>query len=117
MGIRRTLYGQVILSRADSTQAPGCGGEALQRKLGPRGLKRVGYQRGCLPPLEEEIRCDERSSEAKRLKKLEKENARLKKLVAEQALDIEMLNPDYSRTIWGLRFARGKTDECPLKGR
>jgi len=29
--------------------------------------------------------------EAKRLKNLEKENARLKKLVAEQALDIDML--------------------------
>jgi putative transposase len=31
------------------------------------------------------------SSEAKRLKELEKENARLKKLVAEQALDIDIL--------------------------
>jgi putative transposase len=31
------------------------------------------------------------SSEAKRLKELEKENARLKKLVAEQALDIDLL--------------------------
>lgn len=31
------------------------------------------------------------SREAKRLKELEKENARLKKLVAEQALDIDIL--------------------------
>ena len=31
------------------------------------------------------------SSEAKRLKELERENARLKKLVAEQALDIDIL--------------------------
>ena len=31
------------------------------------------------------------SSEARRLKELEKENARLKKLVAEQALDIDIL--------------------------
>ena len=31
------------------------------------------------------------SSEAKRLKELEKENARLKKLLAEQALDIDSL--------------------------
>jgi putative transposase len=31
------------------------------------------------------------SSEAKRLKELEKENARLKKLLAEQALDIDIL--------------------------
>ena len=32
-----------------------------------------------------------KSEEAKRLKQLEDENSRLKKLVAEQALDIEML--------------------------
>ena len=32
-----------------------------------------------------------KSEEAKRLKQLEEENSRLKKLVAEQALDIEML--------------------------
>jgi putative transposase len=31
------------------------------------------------------------SSEAKRLKELEKENARLKKIVAEQVLDIDFL--------------------------
>ena len=31
------------------------------------------------------------SSEARRLKELENENARLKKLVAEQALDIDIL--------------------------
>jgi putative transposase len=31
------------------------------------------------------------SSEARRLKELEKENVRLKKLVAEQALDIDIL--------------------------
>jgi putative transposase len=31
------------------------------------------------------------SQEAKRLKELERENARLKKLVAEQALDIDIL--------------------------
>lgn len=32
-----------------------------------------------------------KSDDAKRLKELEKENARLKKMVAEQALDIDML--------------------------
>jgi putative transposase len=32
-----------------------------------------------------------KASEARRLKELEQENARLKKLVAEQALDIAML--------------------------
>ena len=32
-----------------------------------------------------------KADDAKRLKELEKQNARLKKLVAEQALDIDML--------------------------
>ena len=32
-----------------------------------------------------------KAEDAKRLKELEKQNARLKKLVAEQALDIDML--------------------------
>ena len=32
-----------------------------------------------------------KADDAKRLKELEKENSRLKKLVAEQALDIDML--------------------------
>ncbi|MFE3230463.1 transposase, partial [Nocardia sp. NPDC059228] len=32
-----------------------------------------------------------KSDDAKRLKELERENARLKKMVAEQALDIDML--------------------------
>lgn len=32
-----------------------------------------------------------KSEDAKRLKELERENARLKKMVAEQALDIDML--------------------------
>ena len=32
-----------------------------------------------------------KASDAKRLKELENENARLKKMVAEQALDIDML--------------------------
>ena len=41
--------------------------------------------------LEKTLRRDEPAREAKRLKELEKENARLKKLVAEQALDIDML--------------------------
>lgn len=35
--------------------------------------------------------CGMKASEAKRLKELEAENARLKKLVANQALDVDML--------------------------
>ena len=38
-------------------------------------------------------------SDAKRLKELEKENARLKKLVAEQALDMDMLK-EINRGKW-----------------
>jgi putative transposase len=40
-----------------------------------------------------------KSDDAKRLKELERENARLKKMVAEQALDIEMLK-ELNRPNW-----------------
>jgi putative transposase len=40
-----------------------------------------------------------KSDDAKRLKELERENARPKKLVAEQALDIDMLR-EVSRGNW-----------------
>ena len=39
-------------------------------------------------------------SEAKRLKELERENAELKKMVAEQALDIRMLKDVNSKNVW-----------------
>ena len=40
-----------------------------------------------------------KSEDAKRLKELERENARLKKMVAEQALDIDMLK-ELNRGNW-----------------
>jgi hypothetical protein len=40
-----------------------------------------------------------KSGDAKRLKELERENARLKKMVAEQALDIDMLK-ELARGNW-----------------
>ena len=39
-------------------------------------------------------------SEAKRLKELERENAELKKMVAEQGLDIRMLKDVNARNVW-----------------
>ena len=40
-----------------------------------------------------------KADEAKRLKELERENARLKKMVAEQALDLDMLK-ELNRGNW-----------------
>ena len=39
-------------------------------------------------------------SEAKRLKELERENTELKRMVAEQALDIRMLKDVNSKNVW-----------------
>jgi len=39
-------------------------------------------------------------SEAKRLRELERENAELKKIVADQTLDIRMLKDVNSRNVW-----------------
>src|SRR5215212_6471959 len=80
---RRTLYGQTTLSGADHPQAPGCGGEASWQGNSPGGCQRARHQRGYVPPLEESLRGGMSSSEARPLKELEKENSRLKKLVAE----------------------------------
>src|SRR5215217_1143526 len=83
---KRTLYGQTTLPGADRPQAPGCGGEAGWRGNSPGGCQRTRHQRGYVPPLEESVRWDEFQRGLRRLKELENENARLKKLVAEQAL-------------------------------
>jgi len=42
------------------------------------------------------------ASDARRMKELEKENARLKKLVAEQALDISILRDENSKNFYAL---------------
>ena len=39
-------------------------------------------------------------SEARRLRELERENAELKKMVAEQSLDIRMLKDVNSKNVW-----------------
>ena len=48
-----------------------------------------------------------KAEEAKRLKQLETENQRLKKLVAEQALDIDMLKELAEGKFWGLAGLAG----------
>ena len=46
-------------------------------------------------------------SDAKRLRQLEEENARLKRLVGEQALDIVVLKDVISKNFWLFRVFRG----------
>ena len=91
MGGRRTLYGEGLQPGTDSLrklrEAEGklAGGAKVSEVAGELGVSEATFHRwrkhyGEMNP-----------KEAKRLKELEKENARLKKLVAEQALDIDML--------------------------
>ena len=54
-------------------------------------IPEVRRRRGDLPPLTRPPRRDEKADAMKRLKELEKENARLKEIVADQALDISTL--------------------------
>jgi hypothetical protein len=51
-----------------------------------------------------------KADEAKRLKELERENARLKKLVADQALDIDMLKELAEGNFWFSSPFRGQRD-------
>ena len=71
-----------MLREADTELAAGASVPQIARKLGisEATFHRWRNQYGAMS-----------TSEAKRLKELEKENARLKKLVAEQALDIDIL--------------------------
>jgi hypothetical protein len=59
MGIRRTLYGQTTLTRADRSQAAPSGGKAGRWSLDPGGGQGAQHQRGYVPPLEIPIRWDE----------------------------------------------------------
>ena len=81
---RRHSAEQVVkkLRDADAMLAAGKSvGEVLQAlEISEATLSRWRSQYGSM-----------KSEEAKRLKQLEEENSRLKKLVAEQALDIQML--------------------------
>ena len=77
--------------RADRPHAARSGHRAGRRSLGSPDRKEARHQRGDLPSLEEPIRWDVKADATKRLKELEKENARLKKIVAEQAVDISIL--------------------------
>ncbi len=88
----RILDEEEAYPTADRAQVARGGRRAGCGSLDPRSSSQEArHQRGYMPPLEESVRRDESSSEAKSLKELEEENARLKKLVAEQALDIDIL--------------------------
>lgn len=87
---RRTLYGQgnspeQIVRKLRDAEAKLSNGNSVPEVARDLGISEVTSHRwrkkyGGMNP-----------QEAKRLKELEKENARLKKLVAEQALDIDLL--------------------------
>jgi hypothetical protein len=79
------------LTGADRSQAPPSGGKASRWSLDPGGGQGSGHQRGYLPPLEKPIRWDEHLGGQAPQGAGEKENARLKKLLAEKELDIDML--------------------------
>src|SRR5215216_7364509 len=91
MGIRRTLYGQTTLTGADRAQAPPGGGKASRWSLDPGGGQGTRHKRSYLPSLEKPIRCDEHLGGQAPQGALKKENARLKKLLAEKELDIDIL--------------------------
>jgi transposase-like protein len=90
-GVRRTLYGQTTLTpeqivrklrQAEAKLAAGATVREVAREL---GISEATFHRwknryGAMS-----------TSEAKRLEELEKENARLKKLLAERELDIDIL--------------------------
>ena len=90
MGRRGTLDEEAPHARADRPQAPPSGGKAGRWSYGPGGGQGTRHKRGDLPPLEkplwrDESRCDEATQGAG-----ERER-RLKKIVADQAVDIDIL--------------------------
>src|SRR5215211_2289145 len=90
MGKRRTLDEEEAHSRADRPQAAPGGRRAFLRPRS-RGRKKARHKRGDLPPLAQPLWRDVKANAMKRLKESESENTRLKKIVAEQELDIDIL--------------------------
>ena len=91
MGIRRTFYGQTTLPGADRAQAAPSGGEAGRWGFGPgRAARELGISEATFHRWRNHYGAMS-TGEAKRLKELEKENARLKKLLAQKELDIDIL--------------------------
>ncbi len=90
-GKRRTLSEEKSThSRADSAQAQGSGGQACLRDFrygspGEPGISEAAFHRW------KNRYGSMQTDSMKRLKDLEKENVRLKKIVADQAVDISIL--------------------------
>ena len=91
MGRRRTLYGQGLQPGTDRPQTPRGGGQAVRCSEGPGGGSRARDQREATFHRWRKRYGGTSPKEAKRLKELEKENARLKRLLAEKELDIDLL--------------------------
>ena len=87
---RRALDEQETLSRADRPQAAPGGGRAGRRGLSPRGCQeRLGISEATFHRWRNHY-GGMKADAMKRLKELESENARLKKIVADQAVDLDI---------------------------
>jgi putative transposase len=91
MGERRTLeVGQRILTGADRPQAPRGGGQARSSSTVAEVARKLGISEATYHRWKNQY-GGMSTSEAKRLKELEKGNARLKKLLVEKELDFDIL--------------------------
>src|SRR5215210_536411 len=88
---RRILDEEKTQPGADRPQAAPGRRKARLGYLGPRGRQGAWRKRGYPYHRWRNRYAGMNPSETKRLKELEKENARLKKIVAEQAVDISIL--------------------------
>jgi putative transposase len=87
---RRILDEEETHSRADRLEAARIGRRAGHRSLGPRGRQEIGISEVTFHRWRNHY-GGMKADAMKRLKELEKENARLKKIVADQAVDISIL--------------------------
>jgi transposase-like protein len=92
MGRRRTLDEEKTQPGAARPQAALGGGRAGRRCLDPRGrnARRLGISEATFHRWRNQY-GGMKADAMKRLKELEKENTRLKKIVADQAVDIDIL--------------------------
>ena len=87
MGGRRTLDEEETHPRADSPQAAPGGRKARRRSPDPRARKAARYHSEATFHRWRNHYAGMKADAMKPLKELEKENARLKKMVADQAVD------------------------------
>ena len=78
-----------------------------RRQGSPRGGQGARGLRADLPPLASPLRRDEGRRHAKRLKELERENARLKRIVADKELEADALRERAGKLLSPSRRRRG----------